>query len=122
MRNLKLSEKMQRQILANFDNEGIIIYQAFKPEIADEALHLGTFGKSFSSSFGWMLYRSGYATKPEQERILKIKITHEGFQTILAQAIPSSFDSNIFSSEDEWQKILKHSKVRYQWSQTGIYH
>ncbi len=39
---------MQKQILANFDDEGIIIYQAFKSEIADEALHLGTFGKSFS--------------------------------------------------------------------------
>ena len=27
---------MQRQILANFDQEGIIVYQAFNPSIAEE--------------------------------------------------------------------------------------
>jgi hypothetical protein len=43
-------------------------------------------------SFGWMLYRSGYATKHRQESILKIKLTHQGFQEILFQAIPTSFD------------------------------
>jgi hypothetical protein len=29
---------MQRQIFAAFDHEGIFVYQAFKPSIADEAV------------------------------------------------------------------------------------
>lgn len=114
---------MEKQIFADFDDQGIFVYQAFKPTIADEAVRQGTFGKGFNlermtwikPSFGWMLYRSGYATKHRQERILKIKLTHEGFQTILSQAIPTLFDPNIFTSEDEWRQNLQHSEVRYQW-------
>jgi len=114
---------MQRQIFATFDNEGIFVYQAFKSSIADEAVRRGTFGKGFNldrmtwikPSFGWMLYRSGYATKHRQERILKIKLSHEGFQTILSKGVPTSFDSHIFTSEEEWRRTLEHSEVRYQW-------
>lgn len=114
---------MQRQILAAYDSEGIYVYQAFKPSIAEEALRKGTFGKGFNMermtwikpSFGWMLYRSGYATKHRQESILKIKLTHQGFQEILEQAIPTSFDRDIFASERDWKRSLDNSEVRYQW-------
>ncbi|MGB6295782.1 MAG: DUF4291 family protein, partial [Rivularia sp. (in: cyanobacteria)] len=64
---------------------------------------------------GWMLYRSGYATKHRQESILKIKLTHQGFQEILFQAIPTSFDRNIFELEKDWKRSLDNSEVRYQW-------
>jgi hypothetical protein len=114
---------MQRQILANFDNEGIIVYQAFNPSIAEEAVRLGTFGKGFNlermtwikPSFGWMLYRSGYATKHNQERILKIKLSHDGFQAILSQGIPTTFEPSLFKSDLDWQMALRRGKVRYQW-------
>ena len=66
-------------------------------------------------SFGWMLYRSGYATKHRQESILKIKLTHQGFQEILKQAIPTSFDRDIFESERDWKRSLDNSEVRYHW-------
>ncbi len=112
-----------KKIFANFDLEGIFVYQAFKPEIAEEALRLGTFGKGFNlermtwikPSFGWMLYRSGYATKHRQERILKIKLSHAGFQAILFQGVPTVFDRNLFATELDWQKALNQGDVRYQW-------
>ncbi len=114
---------MQRQILANFDNEGIIVYQAFNPSIAQEAVRLGTFGKGFNlermtwikPSFGWMLYRSGYATKHNQERILKIKLSHDGFLAILSQGIHTSFEPDLFKTEIDWQLALRRGEVRYQW-------
>lgn len=114
---------MQRQILANFDNEGIIVYQAFNPSIAEEAVRLGTFGKGFNldrmtwikPSFGWMLYRSGYATKHNQERILKIKLSHDGFLAILSQGIHTSFEQGLFKTEIDWQLALRRGEVRYQW-------
>ena len=114
---------MQRQILANFDNEGIIVYQAFNPSIAEEAVRLGTFGKGFNlermtwikPSFGWMLYRSGYATKHNQERILKIKLSHDGFLAILSQGIHTSFEPDLFKTEIDWQLALRRGEVRYQW-------
>jgi hypothetical protein len=114
---------MDRIIRATFDDAGVIVYQAFKSSIADEALRLGTFGRGFNlqrmtwikSSFGWMLYRSCYATKHRQDRILKIKLSHEGFQAILSQGVPTAYDPGLFKSEEAWRSELDRSEVRYQW-------
>ncbi|KAF0449302.1 DUF4291 domain-containing protein [Gigaspora margarita] len=68
-------------------------------------------------NFAWMMYRSGWATKTNQERILAIKITLQGFNTILSNAIASSYGQvkNIFISKDDWNLALKTSDVRLQW-------
>lgn len=114
---------MEKRIYAHFDNEGIYVYQAFKPEIVAAVLENGTFSKGFNMermtwikpSFAWMLYRSGYASKHRQEAILKIKICHEGFIEILKNAVPTTYDSDLFSSKQSWSDTLKKSSVRYQW-------
>lgn len=114
---------MTRHVRAAFDAEGVFVYQAFRPEIAEEAVRLGTFGRGFNlqrmtwikPSFGWMLYRSGYATKHRQERILRIKLTHEGFRTILGRAVPTTFDPRRFASQAEWGATLARTEVRMQW-------
>jgi hypothetical protein len=69
-----------RQIRADYDEESLIVYQAFSRGIAEEAVASGKFGPSFSRtrmtwikpSFRWMLYRCGFATKPGQEHVLAI--------------------------------------------------
>ncbi|BBM87559.1 DUF4291 domain-containing protein [Candidatus Uabimicrobium amorphum] len=112
-----------KQIYANYDDEGIYVYQAFKREIVDAALEKGTFGEGFSlermtwikPSFAWMLYRSRYGTKPNQQAILKIKVCHEGFEEILRCAVPTTYEEDVFSSKREWRDQLKNSCVRYQW-------
>jgi hypothetical protein len=114
---------MTRQILAAHDKEGVFVYQAFRPEIVEAALEHGTFGKGFNRermtwikpSFGWMLYRSGYATKHRQERILKIKLTHAGFLTMLARGVPTSFEGSLFPTPAAWRAALDRCEVRFQW-------
>ena len=64
----------ERTIIADHDDQGIFVYQAFKPTVVEEALRQGTFGKGFNlermtwikPSFAWMLYRSDYATAHRQ--------------------------------------------------------
>jgi hypothetical protein len=71
-----------RQIRALFDDETIAVYQAYAPEIAEPALAAGTFVPPFGlnrmtwikPSFLWMAYRSGWATKPGQTRVLRIHL------------------------------------------------
>jgi hypothetical protein len=114
---------MTRQVLAAFDDDGIFVYQAFKPEIVEAALRRGTFAEGFNldrmtwikPSFGWMLYRSGYATKEHQEGILKIKLRHEGFRTILRRGVPSTHDARRYPTQEAWRSALEHSEVRFQW-------
>jgi hypothetical protein len=112
-----------RQIYASYDDAGLFVYQAFNPEIVRAAMEKGTFADGFSlermtwikPSLGWMLYRSGYATKPDQEAILKIKISHDGFSTILRESVETTFNPHVYTSKDAWQSALKESKVRHQW-------
>jgi hypothetical protein len=114
---------MERKIYAAYDDEGIFVYQAFKPEIVQAALEKGTFNTGFSMermtwikpSFGWMLYRSGYATKTRQEAIVKIKLTHTGFLSILRQSVETSFHPDIYSDIEEWKRALNQCDVRHQW-------
>jgi len=69
----------------SWDTEGVYFYQAFSDEIAEWALREQRFGGPnfnvtrmtwIKPSFAWVLYRSGYARKHNQERILKIKLAH----------------------------------------------
>lgn len=38
-------------------------------------------------SFGWVLYRSGYGTKHNQNRVLKIKLSHKSIAEILNMCV-----------------------------------
>lgn len=112
-----------RQIRAIYDDNTIRVYQAFNRQIAQEAVRLQHFGPSFSMtrmswikpSFLWMMYRSGWATKENQEHILAIDIKIEGFKQMLAAAVPSTFQAHLYASQEEWKKVLTESQVRVQW-------
>ncbi len=113
-----------RHILAHFDAETIVVYQAYRDSIADAAMadgRLGGGGFSFDRmswikpNFLWMMYRAGWATKPGQERILAIRITRAGFDTILQRAEYSSYERGIYADEAAWQAALRASTVRLQW-------
>jgi hypothetical protein len=66
-------------------------------------------------SFSWMMYRSGWATKPGQEQILAIEILRSGFEWALANSCLSHYDAELHGSRDSWQSLLKASPVRIQW-------
>lgn len=112
-----------RQVRAEFDDITVTVYQAYSEQIADAALEAGTFVPPFrftrmtwiKPSFLWMMYRSGWATKPGQERVLAIRITREGFEKALSSACLSHFDAAVCGSHEEWLRCLEASPVRVQW-------
>lgn len=111
-----------KNINAVYNDKTIRVYQAFNEQIAREAIKLGTFGKSFKRermtwikpSFLWMMYRAGWAEKENQEHILAIDITREGFEEILKNAVISSYHESTGISYDEWKKKVSESDVRCQ--------
>jgi hypothetical protein len=112
-----------RHILAHFDATSIDVYQAYRPAIAQYAVAQQRFGGEFSyarmswikPNFLWMMYRSGWAQKEGQERILAIRLPRAFFDDLLRAAVPSTFDPARFSSRDAWQAAVQHSDVRLQW-------
>lgn len=111
------------EIRAIYNAETIRVYQAYNNIIADEAIMLNKFGNSFSMnrmtwikpSFLWMMYRSGWATKQGQNRILAIDMDRIGFEEIVVNAVTSTFDDKLYSNIEEWKNAIKDSEVRIQW-------
>lgn len=112
-----------KHILAQFDADSIIVYQAYRPSIADFAVEHQRFGGEFSfqrmswvkPNFLWMMYRSGWATKEGQERILAVHLPRLLFDNLLQMAVPSSFDPSKFVEQSEWRAAVASSDVRLQW-------
>ncbi|MFK7936658.1 MAG: DUF4291 domain-containing protein [Saprospiraceae bacterium] len=111
-------------IIANYDAKTITVYQAFNHQIADYAVAQQKFGGNHYSfhrmtwikpNFMWMMYRAGWATKQNQERILALKITQTGFNQLLDKAVLSSFKPDRYESRSQWKDKLAQSEVRLQW-------
>ena len=89
----------ERVIRAVYTNDTIRVYQAYNKVIAEEAVKKGTFGPHFSMtrmtwikpSFLWMMYRCGWAEKEDQEHVLAIDITREGFDKAVRDAVISTY-------------------------------
>ncbi len=111
------------EIRAVYDDTSVRVYQAFRDEIAEEAVQLGTFGSHFGlnrmtwikPSFLWMMYRSGWAEKPGQENILAIGIKREAFDYLLENAVLSTYRSNSGITQEEWKTRIRQSDIRCQW-------
>jgi hypothetical protein len=121
--HLGLEVRRDRTIYAAQDERGLYVYQAFCPHIAKHALEKGTFGEGFGMrrmtwikpSFGWMLHRSHFGESRNQEVILRIKISHEGFGTLLRESALASFDPDVYPSQSDWRKRLSDAHARVQW-------
>ena len=85
-----------RHIMAHYDDDSIVVYQAYRPSIGTYAAEHQRFGGDWSFSrmswikpnFLWMMYRCGWAEKPGQEVVLAIRLDRRGFDEILAAYVP----------------------------------
>jgi hypothetical protein len=115
--------KTGRHILAQYDSESIIVYQAYRREIAEYALAHGRFGGPFSfermswikPNFMWMMYRSAWGTKPGQEFTLAIRLRREFFDNLLSEGVESFYDESQYASPEDWRRAVARSNVRVQW-------
>jgi hypothetical protein len=112
-----------RHILAHFDSESIVVYQAYRPAIGRYAAEHQRFGGEFSftrmswikTNFLWMMYRSGWGTKPDQKVTLAIRIRRAGFDQLLREAVHSSFITDVYGDQAAWADAVARSSVRLQW-------
>lgn len=112
-----------RHILAQYDDKSIVVYQAYRPSIAEYAVRHQRFGGEFSynrmswikPNFLWMMFRAGWATKEGQERILAVTIRRAFFERVLELAVASSFTASACKDETQWKQAVETSDVRLQW-------
>ena len=115
--------KSGRVILAQYDPESIVVYQAYRPQTGLFAAKHGYFGDGFSMSrmtwikpnFLWMMYRSGWGKKDGQEVTLAIRLARSGFDEILRQAVHAIFNPQVYASHSDWKQAVAKSSVLLQW-------
>lgn len=114
----------KRIIRAQYDKNTITVYQAYNNAIGQSAVQNKTFVSPpfkmdrmtwIKPSFLWMMYRSGWATKENQECILAIKIKRNGLTWALENSCLAKYDHHLHASAKDWQLALKTSPVRVQW-------
>ena len=131
--NLRLSPYLEqrarwpasgRHILAQHDEAEVVVYQAYRSEIADWAVAHQQFGGPWSfdrmswikPNFLWMAYLCGWATEPGQERVLAVRLARSGFEQILAWAVESRWHPESDGSDEAaWRRRGKSAPVRMQW-------
>jgi hypothetical protein len=112
-----------RVILAQYDADSIVVYQAYCPAIGHFAAKHGYFGGDFSLSrmtwikpnFLWMMYRSGWGTKEGQEVTLAIRMQRSAFDSILNEAVHSTYIPDVYENQQAWHNAVQTSNVRLQW-------
>ncbi len=120
---LEIWPKDGYHIMAQYDDEKVIVYQAYRLAIGHFAAKNQFFGGPFSlermtwikPNFLWMMYRSGWGTKEGQEVTLAIHLKKVAFLRYLKQTVWSSFNANQYESREAWQEAVKSSNIRLQW-------
>ncbi|SCK19414.1 DUF4291 domain-containing protein [Streptomyces sp. WMMB 322] len=112
-----------RTLKGRYNDSTITVYQAYPEAIAGRAVSAGTFVPPFKRdrmtwikpSYLWMMYRSGWAQKSGQERVLAIEITRQGLEWALSHSALSHFSPEVHSSREDWRAELSEMPVRVQW-------
>lgn len=111
-------------ISGHIDGDNIVVYQAYKKEIAAYATENQALGGPHFSynrmswikpNFLWMMYRCGWAGKENQEHVIAIWIKTSDLDIILANAAYSSYQTGIYIDRYSWEKDLGEKDVRLQW-------
>ncbi|GLF94877.1 DUF4291 domain-containing protein [Streptomyces yaizuensis] len=122
-----------RQIRAQHDARTIVVYQAYSSAIADPALREGRFVPPFSfqrmtwikPSFLWLMHRSNWGQKSGQERILAIRVTREGWEEALSQAVLTTSHPDLVAKAPvhvQWdpERSLRGAALNHYSIQVGI--
>ena len=118
-----MTDVPEYEIRADYDERTVVVYQAYRPEVALPAVQHNRFVPPFSltrmtwikPSFLWMMERSNWARKPGQEHVLAIRITRAGWEEALADAILSAYRPSVYRDEDDWRRQMDQAHVVVQW-------
>ncbi|MFG2515187.1 DUF4291 domain-containing protein [Streptomyces sp. NPDC048584] len=110
-------------IRARHTDSTITVYQAYGPKIGRAAARHGRFTSSWSRtrmtwikpSFLWMMYRCGWGTKRDQETVLAVEISREGFVWALRNSCLSHHVPVLHGDAETWRSALRRAPARVQW-------
>ncbi|MGX1882599.1 DUF4291 domain-containing protein [Streptomyces sp. NPDC055287] len=112
-----------REIRALHTDTTVTVYQAYAPAIGIPAARDGRFPAAWKRgrmtwikpSFLWMMYRCGWGLKQDQETVLAVEITRDGFDWALRNACLSHYAPGVHADQADWKRQLSQAPARVQW-------
>eukprot|EP01095_Lingulamoeba_sp_RSL-Kostka_P018288 TRINITY_DN997_c1_g1_i1.p1 TRINITY_DN997_c1_g1~~TRINITY_DN997_c1_g1_i1.p1 ORF type:complete len:280 (+),score=110.59 TRINITY_DN997_c1_g1_i1:95-934(+) len=116
-------------ITACYTDDAVLVYQAYNDQIGNYVAKNGTFEGCpgfysrmswIKTNYLWMMYRSGWAAKKNQTKILGIWLRRSYFEKVLINAVPAfSYHDSIWEKKNRKVEMAKQKKnkkvVRLQW-------
>jgi hypothetical protein len=111
------------EIRASYNRESIVVYQAYSKTIAQPALEAQRFVAPFSlnhmtwikPSFLWLMHRSNWGRKANQEHILAVHIRRSGWEEALRLGVLTAYEPSVHRSMNEWREAFEKAVVHVQW-------
>lgn len=111
------------EIRAVFDQQTIVIYQAYAHNIAKPALEQQKFVSPFSfhrmtwikPSFLWLMYRSHWGQKKSQEQVLAVRIKRSGWDKALSRGVLTHPEASVYANPADWEAQFNKAPVHIQW-------
>lgn len=119
---LAVANRPLNQIRADYNRETIVVYQAYRPQIAAAALVAGRFVPPFSfgrmtwikPSFLWLMERSNWGQKSGQECVLAVRVTRAGWEQALSRAVLTQHDPAVYHGYDDWRRQFEAAAVVFR--------
>ena len=113
----------EREIRANYDQASIVMYQAYSPQIADAAVKHQRFVSPFSfqrmtwikPSFLWLMHRSNWGQKKNQQRTLAVHISRSGWDRALSLGVLTHPEPAVYPDPNAWEEDFTNAAVHIQW-------
>lgn len=117
------TDPTRHRIRARYTDTTVTVYQAYAPRLGLPAARDGRFPADWKRgrmtwikpSFLWMMYRCGWGRKADQETVLAVEITREGFEWALRRACLSHYKPGVHADRDAWRRELAAAPARVQW-------
>lgn len=111
------------RVRARHTDTTVTVYQAYAPGTGRAAARDGRFPASWKRdrmtwvkpSFLWMMYRCGWGTKENQETVLAVEISREGFVWALRNSCLSHYVPALHGDQGAWKRQLREAPARVQW-------
>lgn len=113
----------QFEIRADYTQNTIVVYQSYNKIIAKSAVENQKFSTPFSfnrmtwikPSFLWMMERSNYGQKSNQECTLAIHIKREAWEKALRLAVLTSPEKRVYPDSQNWEEQFEKAHIYVQW-------
>lgn len=111
------------EIRADYNDQTVIVYQAYPSAIARPALKAECFVPPFSltrmtwikPSFLWLMERSNWGQKSGQEFILAVRMRRSGWEEALSLGVLTSYESSAHPDANAWREHFEKALVHVQW-------